>query len=300
LFSIIIPTYNRAAILERSLDSVCSMDGVDTCEILVVNDGSTDATASVLAAAASKYGNVRELRKQNSGPGEARNYALEQASFERILFLDDDIFPDPGLLAAHRQALEGSSDVSQGNMIWHEDLAGDEVIRFMDARGMQFRLDRYADGARLPYRNVYTANLAMFRHDAFRIGGFDKAFAARRYAFEDTAFAWRLEKGGCRITFTAAAKARHLHPMTEEGLLLRERAVGFGMAVARRRYPEIAKDFNFDAIMRFAKPQLALARMVEASGAARLFGRDFRRRLALRRAFLEGALDGAGQSGGAV
>lgn len=276
------------------------MEGVDACEILVVNDGSTDTTSMVLAAANAKYGNVRELRKQNSGPGEARNYALEQASFERILFLDDDIFPEPGLLAAHRRALEGGADVSQGKMIWHEDLSGDDLIRFMDARGMQFRLDAYADGARLPYKHVYTANLALFRQDAFRVGCFDKAFAARRYAFEDTAFAWRLEKGGCRIFFTADARARHLHPMTEEGLLRRERAIGFGMAVAQRSYPEIAKDFNFAGIMRFAKPQLALTRLAEASGVGCLFGKDFRRRLALRRAFLEGALEGVGQPTGGV
>ncbi len=289
LFSIIVPTYNRAAILARSLECVFSMRGVERCEVLVVDDGSCDETGAVLDSLAARHANLVPLRKENGGPGEARNFGLHRATRQRLLFLDDDIFPDADLLLAHTRALNGSCDVSQGAMVWHEEIAEDKLIRFMDERGMQFRHSSYAAGDKIPYVHVYTANLALTKEHALLAGGFDKAFAVRRYALEDTAFAWRLEAAGRRICYTPQARARHLHPMTEEALLRREHAVGYAMAVAKVHYPELAKDIGFHSIKRFAAVQRLLARLLPALGFTRFWSASFTRRLALRGALLEGA-----------
>ena len=117
-----------------------------------------------------------------------------------------------------------------------------------------------------------------------------------------SAFGCRRVTQSVRETLSAGGRASNRHPMREEGLFKRERAVGYGMAVARTRYPEIADALGFDRITRFASGQLALTKLAEALGLPKLLPglleRNARRRLGLRRAFLEGALEAMRETGG--
>ena len=83
-FSVIIPTFNRASLLRQALESVAQQTFRDF-EILVVDDGSTDATPQV----AESFG-AQLLRQENRGPGAARNLGLQHASGHYIAFLDSD------------------------------------------------------------------------------------------------------------------------------------------------------------------------------------------------------------------
>src|SRR5947209_1378099 len=85
LFSVIIATYNRAKFLQATLESVRLQEFKDY-ETIVVDDGSTDETLSVLK----EHPWVRVLRQKNKGPGAARNYGASQARAEYIAFLDSD------------------------------------------------------------------------------------------------------------------------------------------------------------------------------------------------------------------
>lgn len=85
-FSVIIPTHNRAHVLRDAVDSVLAQTLSDY-EILVVDDGSTDDTASLLA----QYGGrIRFVYQDNAGPAAARNRGLEMARGRFIAFLDSD------------------------------------------------------------------------------------------------------------------------------------------------------------------------------------------------------------------
>jgi glycosyltransferase involved in cell wall biosynthesis len=94
LVSVVIPAYNRARYLPRALDCVLGQ----TCppaEIIVVDDGSTDDTAAVLAA----YGDrVRCVRQANGGPSKARNTGIRHARHDLIAFLDADDWWTPDKL----------------------------------------------------------------------------------------------------------------------------------------------------------------------------------------------------------
>ena len=88
--SIIVPVYNTAEYLPKCLDSVIC-PGVDSCEIIIVNDGSTDSSKTVAESYVNRYPElIRLITTENGGLGQARNVGIENAHGEYLLFLDSD------------------------------------------------------------------------------------------------------------------------------------------------------------------------------------------------------------------
>lgn len=103
--SVILPTYNRERLLPRAVDSVLAQTLGDF-ELLLVDDGSRDGTAEMVAA---RYGHdprLRYLRKENGGTASARNHGLNQARGSLVAFLDSDDLWLPGYLASQAAWLE--------------------------------------------------------------------------------------------------------------------------------------------------------------------------------------------------
>ena len=94
-FSVVIPTYNRAGFLPATLEAILGQT-VAPAEIIVVDDGSTDASPEVLARYAPR---VRHLRIENSGELVARNTGVRAASSDRVAFCDSDDLWRPDFLA---------------------------------------------------------------------------------------------------------------------------------------------------------------------------------------------------------
>lgn len=92
LVSVIVPAYQAEAYLEEALDSALRQDH-DAVELIVVDDGSTDRTAEIAAAAS-----VQLVRRKQGGPAAARNSGLVVAKGEFITILDaDDLWPSDRL-----------------------------------------------------------------------------------------------------------------------------------------------------------------------------------------------------------
>jgi glycosyltransferase involved in cell wall biosynthesis len=125
--AVIIPVFNGANTLSRAIDSVLSQTFDGPCEIVVVNDGSTDTTADVLQ----RYrGQIRVLDQQNQGPAAARNAGVAQSDAEFLAFLDADDFFTPGKLARTVPHLASSQNAV---MLFHDAIAlsrdGHEIAR---------------------------------------------------------------------------------------------------------------------------------------------------------------------------
>lgn len=88
--SIIIPVYNTEAYLAECLDSVCCSTIFAKCEVILVNDGSTDGSGSIIREYQEKYDNIVGYTFANSGPGASRNRGMERASGTYLFFLDSD------------------------------------------------------------------------------------------------------------------------------------------------------------------------------------------------------------------
>lgn len=108
LTSVIICTYNRAALLKRALHALsCQTLPPDQFEVIVVDDGSHDATPEICAMMGRKLPNMRYLRHaQNLGLGSAANVGIKAAQGELCLFTDDDCLPDMDWAAQMRAALQ--------------------------------------------------------------------------------------------------------------------------------------------------------------------------------------------------
>ena len=90
LLSVVIPTYNYAAVLPRAVQSVVKQLDID-CELLVIDDGSIDNTAGVVRTLERQYpGLLRAVRKDNGGAATARNLGIDLAKGAYLIFLDAD------------------------------------------------------------------------------------------------------------------------------------------------------------------------------------------------------------------
>lgn len=115
--SVIVPTFDRASLLPRALDSALSQRG-PSLEVLVADDGSTDATPEVLA----RYGGdsrLRVLRLEHGGVCRARNAAAAEARAPLLAFLDSDDEWLPGKLEAQCALLRSERlSICQTGEIW--------------------------------------------------------------------------------------------------------------------------------------------------------------------------------------
>src|SRR5215470_9827202 len=99
--SIVVPTYNRRASLQRLLEALVHQTYARSdFEVIVVDDGSTDGTVEFARTTDFGY-QVRVIEQEHSGPAAARNRGVTEAHGELIVFLDDDVVPVDGLLAQH-------------------------------------------------------------------------------------------------------------------------------------------------------------------------------------------------------
>ncbi len=125
LFAVIIPAFNAATTLRQAIDSVLTQ-AVAPYEVIVVDDGSTDATAEVAAG----YGaRITLIRQRNSGVSAARNAGARAATAEWLCFLDADDWYYPDRLAAY------AGMIREDPML--DFLTGD--FDYVDAQGRHLR-----------------------------------------------------------------------------------------------------------------------------------------------------------------
>jgi len=117
-FSVVIPAYERAGTIERTLTSVRQAadererQDLGPTEIIVVDDGSTDATGALARAVAAADDRVRVVHQANAGVSAARNLGASVATGRWLVFLDCDDAVDPAWLVELGAALEDGADLA--------------------------------------------------------------------------------------------------------------------------------------------------------------------------------------------
>lgn len=113
LISVIVPVYNAEKYLARCISSVLGQNHAEL-ELILVDDGSSDASGEICDTYAAHDPRVRVIHKANAGVSAARNDGIEAARGEFIAFLDNDDFYAPGMLARLLAiCLENDCDIVQ-------------------------------------------------------------------------------------------------------------------------------------------------------------------------------------------
>ncbi|MBQ3194492.1 MAG: glycosyltransferase family 2 protein [Oscillospiraceae bacterium] len=142
--TVVVPAYNTAPWLERSLDSLMAQT-YENLEVVVVNDGSTDDTAAVLDAYAAKEPRVRAIHKENGGVTSARLRGVSEATGSWIGFMDGDDEIAPDMYARlMRNAKSHDADISHCG---YQVLFLDGRINYVHNSG-QLRIQDHLTGVR--------------------------------------------------------------------------------------------------------------------------------------------------------
>jgi GT2 family glycosyltransferase/glycosyltransferase involved in cell wall biosynthesis len=241
--SVVVPTHNRKEKLLTCLDALARQSVLpQEFEVLVVDDGSTDGTGEALADRNFPF-TLRYYWQERSGPGAARNYGIEQAAGELVLFIGDDILADVRLLEEHLLAHAASADPGiaiLGHIDWPDVMPKNAVMRYVcgDA-ALQFAYTLIPGLSALDHRFFYTSNISLKREFLLNAADagirFDPCF--RHAAFEDSEFAFRLMPRGLKIRYAAPARAVHDHSMDLDTFAAREVRAGEMAVVFYRKHP---------------------------------------------------------------
>jgi glycosyltransferase involved in cell wall biosynthesis len=205
--------------LVRSVDALLAQasDINNRLEIVVVDDGSTVDVATPLSKLAElrrQTDLVRVLRRPPRGPAAARNYGIQEARGDIILFLGDDILASPGLLHTHMVGHVQDYPGEQYAILGMAELAP-ELLRTPFTRWWKhwnFRYWLLLEGKRSPdYSFFYTNNLSLKRSFLLQNGLFDEDFIYP--AYEDGELGARLSPNGLQMIFKPEAQAQHWHEM---------------------------------------------------------------------------------------
>jgi GT2 family glycosyltransferase len=178
----------------------------DAYEVIVVSDGSTDGTHAYLEALRPRMP-LRWFPQANRGPAAARNAGIQKAGGEFIVFIDDDVVPEPQLLAEHvRSHHEAGKDVVVlGPLLTPEGFEMTPWVRWEQEMLMkQYRAMLRGDWTATA-RQFYTGNASLRRSHILAAGGFDEGF--RRA--EDVELAYRLANKGLDFVFNMQAVGMH-------------------------------------------------------------------------------------------
>ncbi|HUY65162.1 MAG TPA: glycosyltransferase [Acidimicrobiales bacterium] len=232
--TVVIPTRDRWDILRRTLGALGSQS-VSGFEVVLVVDG-TDQRVPDL-------GDVTVLVQAHAGPGVARNRGVEHSHRPMVLFLGDDMVPDPRLVEFHldgHHRHDATHDGVLGKVVWHDEVRSSPTLRWIDRSGTQFD---YANitGPDAGWGRFYSCNVSLKRDFFTEAGGFDPDF---EFDYEDLDLGYRLDQKGLSLWFEPQALARHLHAYDFSRLARRYASHARGEQVMAAKHPWFSPFFG--------------------------------------------------------
>ncbi|QKT02474.1 glycosyltransferase family 2 protein [Ectothiorhodospiraceae bacterium 2226] len=232
--SIIIPCYNAAATIGAQLGALVTERWEGEWEVVVVDNGSSDDTLSVVRGYFGRLPHLRVLSARASqGAAYARNIGVRKARGRNVAFLDADDVIQPGWIAAIGEALRSAPFVA--SRFEFRSLNAPRLVGLPMAP-QEDGLQRYANPKFLAHAGTCGLGVRKALHE--EIGGFDQSMAV----LEDTDYCWRLQLSGVPLTFvpdavvavryrpTLRASLRQARVWGRENIRLYLRYRGLGMA----------------------------------------------------------------------
>lgn len=250
--SVIIATYNRRALLERTLSTLINQD-IDPSryEVIVVSDGCTDGTAVFLQNFSAEC-DIRFVEQHpNQGQTKAANVGAKAARGKYLLFLDDDVVCERGLLRAHLEAHEShSSDVLVFGPIPVADESPNTLATDWTRQStlMYYERLKQTGGPIWPDNATVDANSSLSREIFLNCGGFDESLLSAR---QNEELGIRLWRGGLPFVFAPDALTHHVFVKSNYALAVTEaRTHGWAEVRISRKLMYARERSHLPAILR--------------------------------------------------
>jgi GT2 family glycosyltransferase len=223
--SVVVCSHNGERTIHHCLDGLLSLH-YPNFEVIVVDDGSTDATAAI----AREYG-FRLITTSNLGLSNARNIGMKAATGEIIAYLDDDASPDPHWLTYLAATFLSTDHAGVGGPNLTPPGDGPIASCVAKAPGNPVHVllsDQEAE-------HIPGCNMAFRKACLEAIGGFDLQF---RVAGDDVDVCWRLRQRGWTLGFSPAAVVWHHRRNSIRAYWKQQRGYGRAEALLERKWPE--------------------------------------------------------------
>ena len=203
-YSFIVPVYNRPNEIKELLESFLVMQVSSTYEIVIVEDGSTISSEEVISEYASNL-NILYLKKQNTGPGDSRNYGMQSANGSFFLILDSDVVMPPHYLVA----VDAYLDQNQVDCFGGPDAAEENFSAIQKAINFTMTSFLTTGGIRGKEKSVKS-----YEPRSFNMGISKKAFQKTKgfgkiHPGEDPDLSIRIKNAGYQIGFIKEAYVYH-------------------------------------------------------------------------------------------
>lgn len=237
-FSVILPTYNRADVVERTLRHLASQAyPADRFEVIVV-DNSSDGTPEMVERLARETGrDIRAIRGAPRLPAVKRNIGLRSARSDLVLFLNDDVWARSDLLQQHaRTHAKHAEPVAVVGCV--EQSPHMPYSAFLEAY-RPFAYHEIADraGAPVEWRYFWSMNLSLPRLEMLeRNLVFHEDWA--EIGHEDVELGYRWTRAGRRVIYNPEAWVEHYHPHTLDSACRLQEVIGAGLRDLERLIPE--------------------------------------------------------------
>lgn len=212
--SVIITTHERPDLLRQLMEGLRQQQlPPDQFEVWIADDASSTDATPMLASLDLQF-RWELLRLPKGGPARGRNRALERVNAPLVLFLNDDLRPEPTLLSAHVQAHAHHPGplAVLGAFCFPESLRQPLFQRTIEDLGLTITTRHFMDGAYYGHPAFWTGNLSIPVKLVKDVGAFDEHFTEPSH--EDIDLGIRLERAyGVRVLFQASAVGWHEHPM---------------------------------------------------------------------------------------
>jgi O-antigen biosynthesis protein len=227
--TVIVAAYNAASTLGECLSSIRELNYPDY-ETIVVDDGSTDATAEIAS-----HAGVRTVRIEHNGLAAARNAGIEAAAGEVVAFIDADARADRDWLYHLIETIKRRDAAAAAGPSFAPDPKSARAAAMAAAPGLP-REVRAGDDRLL---QLCGCNMAITKTALVRAGGFDPMFTA---AGDDVDLSWRLAAADETLAYAPGAVVIHERRATLSAYLRQQRGYGVGEGLLFRKYPLRAAD----------------------------------------------------------
>jgi glycosyltransferase involved in cell wall biosynthesis len=240
--SIIIPTFNRAGLLVRTIPALVDQERGDfSYEVIFVSNGSSDESGAILETAVARHPDLLRYFwiPPTGGPSAPRNVGIRAATGDVIVILDDDVVPEPDLVRRHAEfhaEYAAPHHAALGEVYVPPDMLDDPMTMFHE-----FPYGEVRHLERLRYFHFWTCNVSVKRQFMLDHGMFDEVLRG----YEDVLCGHRLMSGGMHLHFLPSARGQHLHQLKPSGVATKGIWYGRWLYVFLERLPERALKERF-------------------------------------------------------